>query len=79
VKQHPDQRWAGNLASMIQVSLVGYASAGAFLGLAYFDFFYHLVVIVVAVDNLVSAGKTSEQAGEAGLPPLSLAWALRRA
>jgi polysaccharide biosynthesis protein PslJ len=27
---------------MIQVSLIGYMSAGAFLGLQYFDLFYHL-------------------------------------
>jgi uncharacterized membrane protein len=32
---------------MVQVSLVGYASAGAFLGLAYFDFYYTLIAIVV--------------------------------
>ena len=37
-----EQRWAADLAAMVQVSLVGYASAGAFLGLAYFDFYYTL-------------------------------------
>lgn len=34
---------------MIQVSLIGYMSAGSFLGLQYFDLFYHLIVIIVAV------------------------------
>ena len=43
----PQHRWVGDLASMVQVSLVGYASAGAFLGLAYFDFYYTLVAVVV--------------------------------
>ena len=42
-----DLRWASNLARMLQVSLVAYASSGAFLGLAYFDLYYHLVAIVV--------------------------------
>lgn len=38
---------------MIQVSLIGYMSAGSFLGLQYFDLFYHLIVIVVAVRAFV--------------------------
>jgi probable O-glycosylation ligase (exosortase A-associated) len=37
----------GDLARMIQVSLVGYAAGGAFLGLAYFDLPYHLVSALV--------------------------------
>ena len=29
--------------AMMQVSLIAYLTAGAFLGLAYFDYFYNLV------------------------------------
>ena len=36
-KKDPDRKWASDLAVMIQVSLIGYASGGAFLGLMYFD------------------------------------------
>ena len=43
----PQNRWAADLAAMVQVSLVGYATAGAFLGLAYFDLYYTLVAVVV--------------------------------
>ncbi|HUG79358.1 MAG TPA: putative O-glycosylation ligase, exosortase A system-associated [Burkholderiales bacterium] len=43
----PQNAWAGDLARMVQVSIVGYASAGAFLGLAYFDLYYTLVAVVV--------------------------------
>jgi probable O-glycosylation ligase (exosortase A-associated) len=39
--------WMENLARMLQVSLIGYMTAGAFLGLAYFDFIYHIVAIMV--------------------------------
>lgn len=46
-KRDPDRKWAADLAAMIQVSLVGYASAGAFLGLSYFDLYYHLIAITV--------------------------------
>jgi probable O-glycosylation ligase (exosortase A-associated) len=43
----PDRKWAADLAAMTQVSMVGYATGGAFLGLAYFDYYYHLVIIMV--------------------------------
>ncbi len=52
-RDDPERRWAADLAAMIQVSLVGYASAGAFLGLAYFDFYYTLVAVVVLCKTLV--------------------------
>jgi probable O-glycosylation ligase (exosortase A-associated) len=41
--------WMNQLARMIQVSLVGYAVSGLFLGLAYFDFYYALVAIIVGM------------------------------
>ena len=50
---HPDLIWARDLAAMIQVSLIGYMSAGAFLGLQWFDLFYHLIVIIVMTKLLV--------------------------
>ena len=43
----PTRRWAADLAGMVQVSLVGYATSGAFLGLAYFDLYYTLVAAIV--------------------------------
>ena len=46
-------RWLADLASMIQVSLVGYATAGAFLGLAYFDLYYTMVAIIVICREMV--------------------------
>lgn len=42
-----ETRWSVDLASMLQVSLMGYATAGAFLGLAYFDLYYDLIAIMV--------------------------------
>lgn len=53
-KQDSELKWAQDLAAMLQVSLLGYASAGAFLGLAYFDYFYHLVAIAVVLADLVT-------------------------
>jgi probable O-glycosylation ligase (exosortase A-associated) len=55
-----EKRWIADLAAMIQVSLVGFASAGAFLGLAYFDYYYTLIALVV----LCKTQLTSQSAGE---------------
>ena len=41
--------WAYDLASMLQVSVVGYAVGGTFLGLAYYDFYYHIVAMLILV------------------------------
>jgi len=45
-KRDPEKKWAADLASMGQVSMIAYAAAGAFLGLAYFDLYYHLLIII---------------------------------
>lgn len=47
----------GDLARMTQASLVAYGTGGAFLGLAYFDLFYHLVAVVVLANLIVARGK----------------------
>ncbi|MBF0625671.1 MAG: putative O-glycosylation ligase, exosortase A system-associated [Magnetococcales bacterium] len=52
-RQRPDLLWARDLAAMAQVSLVGYGSAGAFLGLGYFDLPYHVLAIVVILREWV--------------------------
>lgn len=38
---------------MIQVSIVGYAVGGAFLGLSYFDLLYHYFVILAVLLRVV--------------------------
>lgn len=64
-KHHANLIWARDLAAMTQVSLVGYMSAGAFLGLQYFDLFYHLLAIVVMTRLLVE-----HRLAEAGAPAI---------
>ena len=68
-----EKRWVADLAAMIQVSLVGYATAGAFLGLAYFDYYYTLIALVVLCKTVLisgAAGKVAVPAAAAGEPPL---------
>jgi probable O-glycosylation ligase (exosortase A-associated) len=54
-RDHPELAWAVDLAAMVQVSIAAYAIAGAFLTLATFDLYYHLIAIVVVASALVRA------------------------
>ncbi len=47
-ERYPEFKQLADLVRMVQVSLVGYAVSGLFLGMAYFDFYYALIAIVVA-------------------------------
>lgn len=46
-RMHPESSWCVQLASMAQVSLVGYLVGGAFLSLSYFDLPYNIMMLVV--------------------------------
>lgn len=61
VKPDSEHAWLGDLAAMVQVSIVAYLAAGAFLGMAYFDYYYNLVLIVVVARVLV---REAEAAGK---------------
>ena len=58
----PENRWAVDLAAMVQVSLVGYASAGAFLGLANFDLYYTLIAVVLLCKTVLMARQATRDA-----------------
>jgi len=63
-KLDPEQKWAADLAAMTQVSLIGYATGGAFLGLAYFDLPYHLMIIILLTAKITGLIGDSGQCGE---------------
>jgi hypothetical protein len=46
-KDRKDLEWLAEMGRSIQVSLVAFAAGGTFLGLSYFDLYWHLVAIVV--------------------------------
>lgn len=52
-KGRPEWEWMYHLGSMMQVSLLGYASSGAFLGLSHFDLYYAEVAIIVICKDLI--------------------------
>lgn len=77
-KDLKEYQWASSLASMIQVSLVGFAAGGAFLSLLYFDVPYYLMAAMAAtriivekaleekatLDNPVKSANSSQQLGK---------------
>ena len=44
--------WLANCSAMLRASLVAYAVGSAFLGLSYWDIFYHLLIISVLLSKL---------------------------
>lgn len=65
---HADLKWARDLASMVQVSLVGYAVGGAFLGLAYFDLPYHLAAVLVIVERVITTRERASAGSDGAVP-----------
>ncbi len=63
-KSREDLKWIYDLASMLQVSLVGYAASGAFLGLAYFDFYYNLIALIVLAKECAKKSLNEEELHE---------------
>jgi probable O-glycosylation ligase (exosortase A-associated) len=61
-RNHDDLRWAGDLASMVQVAIIGYAVGGAFLGLAYFDLYYHLITMALLTRIYVEKALAEDRA-----------------
>lgn len=54
-RDQPRFKWAADLGAMVQVSMIAYATAGAFLSLAYFDLPYNVMIMVVVAQRLVRA------------------------
>lgn len=52
-KNNMDLRWASDLATMCQVSIIGYAVGGAFLTLAYYDLYYYVIALLVLLEKLL--------------------------
>jgi probable O-glycosylation ligase (exosortase A-associated) len=68
--ERPDLIWARDLGGMVQCSLIGFAAGGAFLNLAFFDLFWHLIAILIItrliLERELVRPATSSQPAEAG-------------
>lgn len=61
-KNWEEYEWAGTLARMVQVSMVGFGVGGAFLSLLYYDVPYYLIAAVVSTGCVVENALKEKQA-----------------
>ena len=54
------ERWAGQLARSIQVSLIGFGVGGAFVNISYWELQYYELIMLVAAYRLVTAEPARE-------------------
>lgn len=64
---NPNLAWTAEYVMMLRASFAAYVVGGAFLGLAYFDLFYYLVVAIVILKMLVRQELAAQAAAAA--PP----------
>ena len=57
----PDLQWARTLATMLQVSMVGFGAGGAFLSLLYFDVPYYLMALMTITGGIVDDAVKAEE------------------
>lgn len=62
----PDYQWARHLATMIQVSMIGFGTGGAFLSLLYYDVPYYLMAAMVVTGVLVQKALAEQEATAKG-------------
>ncbi|MBI5329053.1 MAG: putative O-glycosylation ligase, exosortase A system-associated [Betaproteobacteria bacterium] len=65
-KNDPDKKWAASLAAMVQVGIIGFMAAGAFLGLSYWDLPFDLIVIALVLSKILE--QEQEDAAQASRP-----------
>ncbi|MFO1190152.1 MAG: putative O-glycosylation ligase, exosortase A system-associated [Alphaproteobacteria bacterium] len=70
-RNHPELAWAHDLCAMVQVGVISYGVGGAFLNLATFDLYYHLVATVVITSAIVKTtlAQSSAAVAPAGAAP----------
>lgn len=83
---HPTNGYLANYAEMTQLALCPYLVAGAFLGVAYFDLYFHLIATSVMLQTLSQAALTEQDqdvaaatSGQVPTSPLLVSRTQRRA
>lgn len=71
-KDHEELQWAGTLGKTLQACLAAYATGGLFLGLAYWDLYYHLVALTVLLrDHVEGLFKEPAEQNDVELQPVT--------
>jgi len=73
IRNRPDLAWAHDLCAMVQVGVISYGVGGAFLNLAIFDLYYHLLAIVVITTTIVKTTLAQSSAAQSSAAPAGTA------
>lgn len=77
-RPYEETKWVGDLAAMIQLSIIGYALGGLTVNIAAFDLFYHLLITVVLCrvvgDKMLEKGATQIVAQQGGQVTVNGKW-----
>lgn len=68
-RRHPEHGYLANYAEMTQLSLAPYLVTGAFLSLAYFDLYLHLLATSAVLQALSTRAARAEVLAPAAAPP----------
>ena len=68
--RHAEIRWRADLAKSLQVSMVGFLVGGLTVNIAYWDVYYFLTVLLVALEGLTRE-RSGEQRGDIARPSLT--------
>lgn len=59
-RDHPQWRWAKDLASCLQYSLIAYIVSGAALSMAYFDYIYIIFALLAVMRHMLSKPESQQ-------------------
>lgn len=65
-RRHPEHGWIARYAEMTEMALYPFMVAGAFLGVAYFDLYFHLVMLTVVLKTLAAQVERAEASAPEG-------------
>jgi probable O-glycosylation ligase (exosortase A-associated) len=57
--QSSDLAWIRNYSQMLSAALIAYATGSMFLGLSYWDFMYHILVIAILLSGIARKARSS--------------------
>lgn len=72
-RNRPDMAWAGDLARMVEASLVAFVVGGIFYSLAVFDLYYHLLIIPILLRIVVERELANQEQPAMTLGPTQTA------
>lgn len=76
-RDRPDLTSLNDMSRMVQVSLVGFAAGGAFINVAHYDLYWHIIAIIVILRVLTEQALRQPASQTAAAGPIPVAMPMR--